>query len=629
MQKVFITGSTGFIGQAVVTAFLDDGWDVYALVRPTTIPPFAKHKNLHVISGDMTDKVSLKKGLPTDATIVHLAANPYHPKLSEQVNVDGTRDLLAIAEQKKAKKWIQISSQATKIAKRGVYGTTKNKADDVVRNGAIPFVILKPSLVYGPGDQGLFGRLATQFRSLPFIPMFGNGNAPLYPILVTDLANIIVQVASKSTKTDTYDVGGKQRITYNDLYQSILKHAKLTKKIYHLPIFVGLLGAKILSVLPDPPLNKDNVLGASQDTHCDPNPLLKELKYQSVSFTQGIADVFTPPKDAIKVAIVGLGKMGIVHATILSTLPNVRIVALVDTNKALYQTIASMGAKGTFYTDLNDAFANEKIDAVYICTPTFTHLPLAKIALKHKTAVFIEKPTTISEEDNKELASLAKGLPVVVGYTLLYKRTFMHAKKLIEDGTIGELTEFEATFQHGEVLAPKKGWMYTKKLSGGGALMSPGPHLFSLINYYFGKPRKISGTIKSLYSEAVEDEADLDLTYATYHGNVMLSWSIPNKPISETTIVIHGDKGSITVTDFDISIKVGNKATHLTERDLPAPNFSVFNINPEAHGEAYFSEDYLFIESLKTGKRVVNDLAFGIATEQIIHKAYKDATYEK
>lgn len=79
----------------------------------------------------------------------------------------------------------------------------------------------------------------------------------------------------------------------------------------------------------------------------------------------------------VRVAVVGLGKMGLFHSAVLSTLPGVRVVATSDANPALGRAALSMGLRARFHPTLAHLLAAEPVDAVFVCTPTFTHPELA------------------------------------------------------------------------------------------------------------------------------------------------------------------------------------------------------------------------------------------------------------
>lgn len=625
MKKIaFITGANGFIGQQLVEHLFSSGWEVHALVRPGSIPSFLIREGVFVHFGDLRDAESLSKAMPRRAHVFNLAANPYHKTLSYDVNVLGTDKLLKVAKRKDCLMFTHISTQATKINTRGVYGTTKAKSDELVRASGIPFAIVKPSLVYGSGEKGLFAKISKLASKLPFIPVFGDGNVSLYPIHVQDLCKLLEKVATdKSANGLTFDVGGAKRIDYNTLYLEIASYLPNHPKLFHIPTPIGLLMAKIMSILPNPPIFEDNVLGSTQETKCDPFPLLKRYSFTPISFNHGVKEVFAPKR--IRIGIVGLGKMGMIHASILRTIPEVEITALIDTNPKLFATFKSMGIPGLFFTSLDEALKEKKVDAVYITTPTFAHFPLIEKSVAKGIHVFVEKPVALNLAELRKLQKLSKKLVIHAGYTLLYHRPFVELFRILKDRQYGKVHSYEATFEHGEVLAPKKGWMFTKSLSGGGVLMNPGPHLFSILFECFGTPKKIQGTLRKKFSLEVEDEAGFMFSHQGFDGSVSFSWSIPGKHVAEYKIQCQCDRALITATTQALEIRVkGSKSKVVSFSKLPKPDAETFNINPKAFGEAYFLESRRFIDSISdiSKEKVINTLDKALRIEEIIQDCY-------
>ncbi len=632
MKKIaFITGANGFIGQQLVEYLCFSGWEVHALVRPGTIPSFLIRSGITVHFGDLRDMDSLSIAMPRKAYVINLAANPYHKTLSFDVNVSGTEKLLKVAKRKECLMFTHISTQATKIDTRGVYGTTKAKSDELVRASGIPFVIVKPSLVYGAGEKGLFAKISKLAAKLPFIPVFGDGNVSLYPIHVLDLCKLLEKVTTdKTTNGMTFDVGGVKRINYNILYLEIAAHLPNHPKLLHIPTPIGLLAAKILSILPSPPIFEDNILGSTQETKCDPTTLLKRYSFTPISFDQGVKEVFTPQR--IRLGIVGLGKMGMIHATILRTMPEVEITALVDTNPALFATFKSMGIPGVFFTSLDEALKEKKIDAVYITTPTFAHLPLIEKSIAKGVHVFVEKPVALNMIELKKLQKLTKKIVIHAGYTLLYHRPFVELFRILANKQYGKVLSYQATFEHGEVLAPKKGWMFTKSLSGGGVLMNPGPHLFSILFECFGTPKKIQGQLRKKYSLEVEDEANFTFTHPSFNGNISFSWSVPGKHVAEYKVQCQCERGLISVTTQNLEIRAkGSKSKITSFSSLPKTETEIYNINPKAFGEAYFLESRRFIDSVSqniSNEKVINTLDKALKIEEIIQDCYLKGNVE-
>ena len=618
---IYVTGANGFIGQNLVTYLAQQGYIVYALLRPGSIPSFSLHQNIHIVYGDLTDQKSLYQTIPKHSIVVNLAANPYHKTLSYTVNVLGTTNLVSACEENKVKKFIQVSSQATKIKIQGVYAKTKNASDHIVRESELNYVILKPSLVYGGGEKGLFNRIKSLARVLPFVPVFGDGTTRLYPIEVGDFARIVHKIIDdQSTDKNEFDVGSSKYVTYNDLYSAILGGSK-ESKLLHIPSWIGLLLAKALSVLPNPPIYEDNVLGSTQDTACNPTPILKRYNFKPVLFKEGVKQVMSPYR--VKIAVVGLGKMGTLHMSILHTFNEVEIVALVDTNITLYNTVKSMGISGNFYTSLEEACKNEKIDAVYIITPTFTHLDLIKIAIKNKLHIFIEKPVTLSVAELKVLMKIKYDKVIHTGYTLLNNPIYKEVEKIIKEKRFGQVVDYTGKFEHGEVFGAKKGWMFNKKLSGGGVLMNPGPHFFSLLNMFFGKPNKIEGKIRNIYLDDLDDEVDATLIHNKFKGKIFLSWSVKGLDVAKSSFVIKFENATLSTDGANIIVVSGKKKVRIVPPDDQSYK-EIFNINPKANGEAYYIENRAFIDAILGSKiKVPNKLESAIETEQTIFNIYE------
>lgn len=619
-QIVYVTGANGFIGRGVVERLCRDYW-VVALLRPGSIPGFELNARISVVYGDLLDRASLRKTMPERAIVVNLAANPYHPQLSYQVNVGGVENLLMVAKAKRAKLFIQISSQATKINKQGVYAITKNASDNLVRQSAIPYVILKPSLVYGKGARGLFGKIQKLARQLPIVPIFGNGKTKVCPIHSEDFAEMIARAINEPRVIGrTFDVGGSA-VSYNLVY------AALTDKVIHIPIWIGKLVALACSWLPNPPLYIDNVLGSTQSTDCRPQPFSKLLSLTPRSFATGMREV--QGKDKIKMAVVGLGKMGTLHLAILSTLSKVEIVALVDTNIQLFQTVKSMGIAGRFYASLGAAFAREKIDAVYILTPTFTHWPLMKEALSHRAHVFVEKPALLNAEQLREVRKMKTDKIIVhVGYTLLYGEIYRELKNILVSGKYGRVRGFRGRMEHAEVFGPKKGWMFNPQLSGGGVMMNPGPHFLALLNWFFGKPQRVEAEIKAKFVPRLDDQVKAKLSYPDFEGEIELDWGVKERVVPLNYFDIQCERARITTDGRKIQIKPRKgKLMTITKTDLTREE-AIFDLNPQANGAAYYREDKAFVEAVERGTDgAVNTLKFAAEVESTIFEIYKKGSW--
>lgn len=625
-KQVLVTGATGFIGRVVVDELLKQNYVVMSMARPGTIPPFAPHPNLKMLYADITDYESYANKLRNIEAIVHLAANKYHPKLSYAVNLAGATNMVRLCREGKfrSKRIVNISSQSTKIRFRGVYGESKRKSDLIIQQKDLDWTTLKPSLVYGSGEETLFQTIRRYSEKLPFVPVIGNGRWELYPIDVVDLARAIIKtLETPKSIHKVYDLGDPKKVTFDDLIKLIQKQIGSSKPIVHIPAILGLtlvyVGTKLI---PGLPITVDNVLGSTQNTDCNPKPAIKDLKLRLVSTADGVTKYLGKTrKTGKKIIMVGLGKMGIMHSTVLSKIEGVQIVAIVDQDETLGQTALSMGIEAEFYPSLGLALTKHKPDAVFICTPTFAHKEIIDRCLLEKIPFFVEKPvyTKYSDWGQNYPGSSA-------GYFWIYKREVEYAKKMIDLHSLGEIKSYVVKLRHSEVFGPKKGWLFKRSLSGGGVLANPGPHAFSIIKYLFGQGSVVNSKIEYLYGNEVEDHAELKLVHKNgITGKLSASWSVPGHPVMSIEFGVFGSKGSIEFRDRKLTIKTGKTTQVIPCWAIPL-NHSVYNLNPKSGGEAYFIEDQLFVDSL-SNKQVknINDMKFAHDIEQMIGEAYAKA----
>ena len=115
--------------------------------------------------------------------------------------------------------------------------------------------------------------------------------------------------------------------------------------------------------------------------------------------------------EKIKTAVVGAGKMGQIHAKVLSKLPESNLTAIVDVQQDKAKKLAKE-FKCQAFTDPKELIG--KVDAVTISAPTKSHLELAELLIKNKIAVLIEKPLAASSEQGEKIVALAKQYDTVV-----------------------------------------------------------------------------------------------------------------------------------------------------------------------------------------------------------------------
>jgi predicted dehydrogenase len=337
------------------------------------------------------------------------------------------------------------------------------------------------------------------------------------------------------------------------------------------------------------------------------------------------------PSRSVRVAVVGLGRMGVTHAAVLSMLPDARVIGAVDSAPGAARRLHGMGFRLPVAATLDALFAATPVDAVWVCTPPDSHLPVTRRCLEAGAAVFVEKPLAQSLDDARALAALASASPhpVACGYTLAYWPSFAAARQLLRAGVIGAPARAVSSMVMSQVSRPQRGWMYERARSGGGVVANLSSHLLFLLRWYFGMPTSVRATWRHVYT-AVEDEMEAMLVAPGCPEVVFRSsWCVPGHPTSVTQISIEGADGILRVDNTGLLLdlrrsRAGLPAgrTRISEADLPQPAAFAFN------GEAYALEDAHVLRWVTDGPVPAITAADGLEVQRIIAALYASAAAE-
>jgi len=170
------------------------------------------------------------------------------------------------------------------------YQTSKYRAEEAVRNSGIPFVILRPSIIFGPGD-GFVNQMAQVMKSAPFVrPVVGSGRSRFRPIYVSDVARCFVDALTNNAALGrTVHLVGAEELTFEELLNKIAECIGVRTRALHIPIPLMMLAARIFSLLPvRPPVTRDQLAMLEEGSTADPEEMLQVFKFEPISFTGGL-----------------------------------------------------------------------------------------------------------------------------------------------------------------------------------------------------------------------------------------------------------------------------------------------------------------------------------------------------
>ena len=239
-RSAFVTGGTGFVGINLIERLKAEGWDVTALVRPTSDLQFINRFQPKLVTGAITDRASLDAAIPHGVdTLFHVAGNTnmWRKRNAEQTrdNVEGTRNVVDAAIAKGVRRLIVTSSIAaygpvtgavteetpSRAAQSRVnYELTKWQAQEIARAAVgqgLEVVIMQPGAIMGPYDIGTWSRMFHMVRDgkMNAVPPAGLTFAHVHEVVGAHIA-----AADKGENGGQYLLGGENR-TMLDLVQAI------------------------------------------------------------------------------------------------------------------------------------------------------------------------------------------------------------------------------------------------------------------------------------------------------------------------------------------------------------------------------------------------------------------------
>ena len=335
----------------------------------------------------------------------------------------------------------------------------------------------------------------------------------------------------------------------------------------------------------------------------------------------------------IKTGIIGLGKMGMSHFSIINTHPDVCVSGACDASGFMTGGMSKV-CNTPFFNDYKKMLEDCDLDCVLIATPTSSHKKIVSDCLEKNLHVFVEKPFCLEIQDGQAMVQAAKQKKMVnqVGFHNKFIGTFSKVKEFIEHSLIGDVYHICGEAYGPVVLKPKGMTWRTQKSEGGGCLHDYASHVIDLMNYYVGCPIAVGGTVlQKIYSKEVEDAVFSTLYYTNgLTGRVSVNWSEETYRKMSTSITLFGKKGKIVVDrqeckiylkEQNLKFKLDKGWNVLYTTELTQPVWFYLR------GEEYSAQIDYFIQSIKQNRisNAINSFESALQTDSVIGMLIKDA----
>lgn len=279
-MKIFVTGATGFTGSRVIPLLLNNGYEVRCLYRANSNRESLSRYPIEWLAGDLSDSESLSKAMQGTDALVNIAS----------LGFGHADSIITAAKNAGIKRAIFISTTAIFTKLNAKSKKIRVAAELTIESSGLKYTILRPTMIYGSKRDRNMWRLIRLMKQSPIIPVFGSGNHLQQPIFVDDVAQAVVScLANDKTIGKSYNIAGKQALTYNQVIDTIAK--QMNKRVWkiHVPSkpIVSLLTLFEKIRIPFP-IKAEQVLRLNEDKAFYYEEANRDFGFSPRSFEEGI-----------------------------------------------------------------------------------------------------------------------------------------------------------------------------------------------------------------------------------------------------------------------------------------------------------------------------------------------------
>ncbi len=260
---VTVFGGSGFLGTALVRSLLAHGLRVRAAVRhPENVHGLTDSASLAAIRVDIRDEAAVEAALDGARAAVNAVGLyvEHGAETFQSVHVDGARIVARCAARGGVQRLVHVSGIGADAASPSPYVRARAAGERVVEEHFPHASIVRPSVLFGPGDSFL-STVDRITRLSPVYPLFGSGDTRMQPVYVEDVAGAVVRlVADETPHATAIELGGPRAYRYREIVEAVLQYRRRRRLLLPIPFAVWTLQAKLLSLVPNPPLTVDQVV---------------------------------------------------------------------------------------------------------------------------------------------------------------------------------------------------------------------------------------------------------------------------------------------------------------------------------------------------------------------------------
>ncbi|MDJ0684029.1 MAG: complex I NDUFA9 subunit family protein [Alphaproteobacteria bacterium] len=268
---VTVFGGSGFLGRAITQELAKAGAKVRVAVRDPeaalSLKPMGEVGQITPIQANIRNPASVAAAVEGADAVVNLVGVLFQAggQSFDAVHAAGAKSVAEAAAAAGARDFVQMSAIGADIHSDAHYARSKGQGEAAVRAAFPDAVILRPSIVFGPGDD-FFNRFAAMAQTAPALPLIGGGGTLFQPVYVGDVARATLAALSQPEhRGKVYELGGPAVRSFRALLQTMLHYVNRNTPLVSIPFWLASLQGAVFELLPKPLLTRDQVKMLKRD----------------------------------------------------------------------------------------------------------------------------------------------------------------------------------------------------------------------------------------------------------------------------------------------------------------------------------------------------------------------------
>lgn len=289
-MRIGVTGATGFLGGHLINRLLIDGHKLRTLVHRKRPDP-ALESQVVAVTGSVNNIESLRAAFEGAEIICHLVGLIAETRTQtfKEIVARGTANVVKACRLAGVRRLLYISAIGTSSDAASKYHRTKYVAEQAVISSGLEYVILRPSVIFGPGD-GFITMLERLIRMSPVTPVIGSGRYKLQPVFIDDLVAVIVRsITSDVGLGRIIEIGGPEKLEFLQILNIIKQVTGRRRLNLHLPLaFMKLVARLMEAVMKPAPITTDQLLMMEAGNVVQSSETIELFGVQPVALEDGL-----------------------------------------------------------------------------------------------------------------------------------------------------------------------------------------------------------------------------------------------------------------------------------------------------------------------------------------------------